>query len=386
MRIALALLLGLLPLVAAAALWRRSHATRDIPALRAVAVVVGACALSWGCQLAERALWEWTGLTLTAEPGQEVEALLAMLLFAAPLEEGAKVLTIWPLYSARRLLHTRHAIVLSALAGVGFAAGETSALVLFGHGEGLVIVRALVGLPAHVACAVIWGSTLGAGAKTSWFALAWGAATLLHGLFDHIVFGRGPGLMVLALPLLMTSAALAYVSARKAVAREAALTPAPYGSHARSLSRVAGWSEPPSIRQVWQALQPKQEPLMLHWIALGTLVTAGLGLVALGGALYAGHALGLDFAAADEADVRSNGPLVFLASAVGLAFPMAGYLVARASGTRSVLEPALGAALAVLGGVLFLSVTTPIAAVVALALAPVAFVLASGGAWFGIAH
>jgi RsiW-degrading membrane proteinase PrsW (M82 family) len=385
MPIVISLLLGLLPLIAAVLLWRGSRATRDIPALRAVAVAAGAFALSWGCQLAERALWEWTGLTLSAEPGKEVEALLAMLLFAAPLEEGAKVLSIWPLYSARRLLRTRHAIVLSALAGLGFAAGEASSLVLFGDAEGLLIVRASIAMPAHVACAVIWGSTLGAGAKTSWFALAWGAATLLHGLFDHIVFGRGPGVMVLALPLLMTSTAFAYVIARKAVSREVRLAPLPYtGQERRSVA--AGWSEPPSIRQVWQALQPKQEPLMLHWIVLGTLVTAGLGLVALGAALYAGHALGLDFAAADEADVRSNGPLVFLASAVGLAFPIAGYLVARASGTRSVLEPALGASLAVLGGVLFLSVTTPIAAVVALALAPVAFVLASGGAWFGMGH
>jgi RsiW-degrading membrane proteinase PrsW (M82 family) len=386
MRIVLALLIGLLPLIAAALLWRRSRATRDIPTLRAVAVAAGAFVLSWGCQLAERALWEWTGLTLSAEAGKEVEALLAMLLFAAPLEEGAKVLSIWPLYSARRLLRTRHAIVLSALAGLGFAAGEASSSVLFGHGVGLLLVRSSIAIPAHVVCAVIWGSTLGAGAKTSWFALAWGAATLLHGLFDHIVFGRGPGVMVLALPLLMTSCALAYVIARKAVSREALLAPAPYTGQERSRSIAAGWSEPPSIRQVWQALQPKQEPLMLHWIVLGTLVTAGLGLVALGVALYAGHALGLDFAAANEADVRSNGPLVFLASAVGLAFPIAGYLVARASGTRSVLEPALGASLAVLGGVLFLSVTTPIAAVVALALAPVAFVLASGGAWFGMGH
>ena len=79
-----------------------------------------------------------------------------------------------------------------------------------------------------------------------------------------------------------------------------------------------------------------------------------------------------------------RGPLFLLASAVGSAFPVAGYLVARASGTRSVLEPALGAALTVLGCVLFLSVTTPIAAIFALALAPIAFVLASIGAWFGI--
>jgi hypothetical protein len=70
--------------------------------------------------------------------------------------------------------------------------------------------------------------------------------------------------------------------------------------------------------------------------------------------------------------------------ALGLAFPAAGYLVARASGTKSVLEPALGASLAVFGAVLFLSVTTPIAAVFALALTPIAFILASAGAWLGI--
>jgi len=235
-----------------------------------------------------------------------------------------------------------------------------------------------------VPCAVMWGSTLGSHAKTSWFALAWGGATLLHGSFDHIVFGRGPGVMVLAAPLLVTMLALAYAMARKTSAREAAL--APVLQAARS-SRSSEASSPPStIREIWHALEPKHEPLMLHWICVGTLVTAGLGLVSLGGALYLGHVVGLDFAAADEADVRSNGPLLFLATAVGSAFPASGYLVARASGTRSVLEPALGAALTVLGAVLFLSVTTPIAAVFALALAPIAFVLAAGGAWFGIAR
>ncbi len=380
MRIALGLITGLLPLVVGAVLWRRSRATRDIPAVRAVLVAAGAYALAWGCQFAELGLWNWTGLSLTAEAGRESEALLAMFLFAAPLEEGAKVLGIWPLYSARRLLYARHGIVLSAVAGAGFAAGETSSLIVFGDGQGLTVMRALLAIPPHVLCAVMWGATLGARARTGWFALAWAAATLLHGLFDHIVFGRGPGVIVLAAPLLLTMLALAYAIARKAASHELASGPALRAG----ADGAAGWSEPPSVRDVWEALEPKQEPLMLHWIALGTLVTAGIGLVTLGAGLYAGHVMGLDFAAADEADVRSNGPLLFLATAVGTAFPIAGYLVARASGARSVLEPGLGAALAVFGAVLFLSVTTPIAAVVALALAPIAFVLAAAGAWFAM--
>ncbi|HTV24973.1 MAG TPA: PrsW family glutamic-type intramembrane protease [Polyangiaceae bacterium] len=386
MRILLAVALGLLPVALSVfVLWRRKLAN-DIPRWRLIFVIASTAALAWLCQFAELGLWELTGLSLVAEPGKESEALLAMFLFAAPLEEGAKVLGIWPFYRARRLYDVRHAIVFSALSGVGFAAGKLSVLVFIGDGSGLSLLRALACVAPHVVCAVMWGATLGVRATTGWFALAWLLATLLRGGFDHIVFGRGPGVMILGLPLLLSMLGLCYAFARRAAAREQSLVPS-IGTRARALGGGSGiWSEPPSVREMWRQLQPKQEPLMVHWIGLGTLVTAGLGMCALALALYVGHALGVDFAAADEADVRSNGPLFFLATAVGAAFPVAGYLVARASGTHSVLEPALGAALAVLGGVLFLSVTTPIAAVFALALAPIAFVLASGGAWFGIAR
>src|SRR5688572_30361885 len=149
MHIVLGIITGLLPLVIGAVLWRRSRATRDIPAVRAVLVAAGAYGLAWGCQFAELGLWNWTGLSLTAEAGRESEALLAMFLFAAPLEEGAKVLAIWPLYSARRLLYARHGIVLSAVAGAGFAAGETSSLIAFGDGQGLTVMRALLAIPPH---------------------------------------------------------------------------------------------------------------------------------------------------------------------------------------------------------------------------------------------
>lgn len=380
MRALLGVSLGLLPIALALMFWRRSRATRDIPALRAALLLLGAYFLGWICHFAEFGLWDWTGLSLVASAGRESEALLAMFSFAAPLEEGAKVLVIWPLYSTRRLLSVRHGVALAALTGLGFAAGEAGPLILLAKNETLSIARALVAIPAHVVCASMWGAALGARAKTGAFALAWIAAVALHGLFDHIVFGRGPGVMVLAAPLLLTMVALAYAITRKASAREALLA-VPTGE-LRVGRRSAGWSEPASVRQVWLALEPKRQRLMLPWIGIGTLVTAGLSLIALALGLYLGRMMGLDFAAADEADVRSNGPLLFLATSVGLAFPVAGYLVARASGTNSVLEPALGSALAVLGAVLFLSVTTPIAAVFALAVTPIAFVLASGGAWF----
>lgn len=380
MRILLAVCLGLLPIVASAWFVWRSRAARDLPRPWLALLVAFTCALAWLAEFAEIGLWAWTGLSLVARSGKESEALLAMFLFAAPLEEGAKVLGVWPFQSTRRLAGVRHALVFAALSGAGFAAGKASALVLLGGTENLAPVRALACIVPHVVSATIWGATLGARSKTSRFALAWALATLLRGGFDHIVLGRGPGLMILGVPLLLSLLGLAYFFARRAAAEEASLEPA----IGRAGRRSRLWSEPPSVRQLWRSMEPRQQPVMVSWIAIGTLVTAGVGLCSFALALYVGHTLGLDFAAADEADVRSNGPLSFLALAVGAAFPIAGYLVARASGSRSVLEPGLGAALAVLGGVLFLSTTTPVAAVFALALAPVAFVLASGGAWFGI--
>jgi uncharacterized membrane protein YphA (DoxX/SURF4 family) len=94
--------------------------------------------------------------------------------------------------------------------------------------------------------------------------------------------------------------------------------------------------------------------------------------------------LDVDFSLADEADLRANVPIALLAAGLAASFVFSGYLVARASGTTSVIEPALAAALALTFIVGVLSVTAPVASVVALAVAPAAFALACAGAWFGV--
>jgi hypothetical protein len=147
---------------------------------------------------------------------------------------------------------------------------------------------------------------------------------------------------------------------------------------------LATLPEPPSLRAMRRSLERSDRPLMLHWIAIGTLVTMGVMIAMIALAVFAGHRIGIDFAMADEADVRSSGPLVLIGSAILSAFPIAGYLVARASAATSVLEPAMGAGLAIAAVLAMLSVTAPIAVVFALAVAPVAFALACGGAWFGL--
>jgi hypothetical protein len=142
--------------------------------------------------------------------------------------------------------------------------------------------------------------------------------------------------------------------------------------------------EPPTIEVVGQHLSPGERPVMLRWVVLGAFVTLGLIVVLVALSVIAGNRLGVDFALADESDVRSSGPLVLLGVAVLSAFPLSGYIVARASSAHGLLEPALAAVLtmALVIGMLWLA--APIGVLFALAVAPIALGLACGGAWIGV--
>ncbi len=211
--------------------------------------------------------------------------------------------------------------------------------------------------------------------------MAWLTAVGLHALYDHIIFGRGPGLLVVALPMLLAMLLFAWLGLREVAPRSDSRS-----ASSRSSALLSSLPEPPSLRAMRRALRRTDRPLMLHWIAIGALVTLGVMLVCVVGAVYVGHVVGIDFAVADESDVRSSGPLILVGSGLLSGFPIAGYLVARASAATSVLEPAMGAAVAIVATVAMLSLAAPVAVVFALAVAPVAFALACGGAWFGLAR
>jgi hypothetical protein len=261
-------------------------------------------------------------------------------------------------------------------AASGFAAAETALIVMTGPPTGIALVRAAAGIPAHAFCAGLWGYALGARARSSrsgWFVPAWFVAVGVHALYDHIVFGRGPGMLVIALPMLMAMAWVTWSALRD-------IAPSESGPSSLPLHLP----EPPSLREVQRALRKTDEPLVLRWIVLGALVNIGAAIVCVGAAVYVARRFGIDLSLADESDMRSNGPLVVLGGALLAAFPLAGYLVARASGAHTVLEPAFAAGLAMALTVAILSVTAPSAVIFAFAILPVAFALACGGAWFGM--
>jgi hypothetical protein len=374
--IGLAALVAAIPLVAAYLLWRRMSRTRLMPSrppfwMALLGIPLGALASG-----AEHWALDFMELSFVAAQAGNGGALAAMLLMAAPIEEGLKALLVWPSYVKRQILTSRLGLVFAVSAGAGFAGGEAFALFLQHPVDALFIARVVLGFPAHLFFAGLWGFALGSKRdRDRWFPLAWSCSVLLHGLYAHIVIGRGPALLVAVVPALalMFGAGLLVVRALN----EGSST------SSSASSRLDG-PPAPSVSSMRAALQRPERPLMVHWIALGALVTLGLVIVALATGVYLGHRLGIDFTLANESNLSSMGPLALLGSFVLMAFPCSGYLIARASAAQSVLEPAMASGLALVLLMLMLGVTEPMALVVAIAVAPVAFALACGGAWFAL--
>jgi RsiW-degrading membrane proteinase PrsW (M82 family) len=324
-------LVFLFPLALGYLVWRRvsvlGHVSRRLTLIMALGGALAAVITAYF----ERIVLSSTGLSLDVATSGVGGALLATFLLAAPLEEAVKVSVVWPLYRSRRILDSRLGVGYAAAAGAGFAAVKGLMAVLLGTPGGVTVLRALVSAPAQLFFAGIWGYALGArgpNRRGHWFSTAWLSATLLHGFYDHIVWGRGPGLLVSVVPLFVFMGVGAWIALREV---------------APELDTHQHWivPDPPSLRALRAALRPVDHRLMVRWILIGAFTTLGLVLALLSLTVLLGHRFGVDFSLADESDVRSSGPLILLGVAVVSAFPIAGYLVARASAAHSVLEPAL---------------------------------------------
>ena len=362
------------PLALGFLVWRRVSVLGRVSRRLSIAMVLGGALAALFAAYFERWVLSVTGLSLDVATSGAGGALLATFLLAAPLEEALKVSVVWPLYRTRRIDGPRLGVCYAAAAGAGFSALKGLLVIALGAPGGVTLLRALLSVPAQLFFAGLWGYALGLrgpNRRGHWFSLAWLAATLLHGLYDHIVWGRGPGFLVVVIPLFLFMGVGAWVALRDVVPDSL--------SHHHSMI-----PDPPSLHSLRDALRPVDHRLMVRWIVMGAFATLGLIITLLGLAVMLGHRMGVDFSLADESDVRSTGPLILLGAAVLLAFPIAGYLVAKASAAHSVLEPALAAGLALAALVAMLFMTAPVGVLFALAVAPLAFGLACGGAWIGL--
>ncbi|MDB4945091.1 MAG: hypothetical protein JWP97_4625 [Labilithrix sp.] len=326
---------------------------------------------------------KWAGLDAvgTANGGA---AVLFLFAFSAPLREASKVAAMWPAFRSRHFDEPVDGLVYAASAALGFACLE-NALMLRAHPSGGIwLARTAAALPAHVFFACMWGYALGR-VKTikrpgPLFPMTWFLATCVHGLYVHLVYGRGPGALIGTLPLLLAMGVVAFFLGRDLKARGDRPSRASVLLERVSALYVAG---PPSLRTVRDVLRREGQPITFRWVVFGAVVTVGAMTAGLVASVAFGHWAHVDFSVVDEHDVTTTAPVALLGSGILAAFPVSGYLVARASNLPTMVEPALASGLAILGMLVVLGVAAPVALVFALAISPIAWGLACAGAWVG---
>jgi RsiW-degrading membrane proteinase PrsW (M82 family) len=381
------LLPAIVPAVLAAWLVHRSDKNREPPRI-VIGTFLFAALLAGGAMFLERKATVFTGLDARVSAAGGAGSLVFLFFFVAPMREALKVAAVWPAFSSKHFDEPYDGIVYASTAALGFACVE-NAVILHDHPTGGIwIARALVALPAHVFFATTWGYALGRAKQAKRpGAIFWGAwlvATIAHALYEHFVWGRGPGALVGTIPLLFGMGVLAWFARSDLQQRGERPSRFGPGQGGSRLSRVSFYiSQPPSLRTVRAALRRADQPIMIRWIVLGAFVTMGAMLAGLAGSIAAGHWLAFDFSAVDERDVSTTAPVLLLGSGVLLAFPFSGFLIARASGLPTLLEPALASALALVLVMIALGLAAPIALVFGLAFSPILWGLACFGAWIG---
>jgi RsiW-degrading membrane proteinase PrsW (M82 family) len=339
--------------------------------------------ITWYAELRASA---WTGLDTSAHVAGSTGSMLFLFGFAAPMREAAKVAAMWPAFRSKHFDEPVDGLVYAAAAALGFACIE-NAFTLRGNPIGWIwVARTAVALPAHVFFACMWGYALGR-VKTikrpgPLFPTAWLAATAAHGLYAHLVYGRGPGALVGTLPLLLAMAGTTFFAARDLRARG---NRSPTSRSSMLLERVSTLyvSGPPSLQTVRDVLRREGQPITLRWIGFGALVTVGAMTAGLVVSVAFGHWAHVDFSLVDEHDVTTTAPVALLGSGLLAAFPVSGYLIAKASNLPTLLEPALASGLAIVFMLVLLGLAAPVALVFALAFSPIAWGLACAGAWVG---
>jgi RsiW-degrading membrane proteinase PrsW (M82 family) len=377
-------LFAAIPAALFAVLVYRTDRNREPRWLVAVTFALGSAAALAAHYLTDEAR-RLTGLDVRVSVAGEQGALVFLFLVVAPLREAGKVAAVWPAFRSRHFDEPYDGIVYATAAALGFAVVENY-FVLHAHPTGAVwVARTLLALPAHVFFACLWGYGLGRtkhwGRGVQVFPAAFLGSIVLHGLYGHFVYGRGPGALFAVVPLLAGMGFFTWLLGRNLQALGELQSE--HGVPSSRLSRLAIAAVPPSLSAVRSALTRADEPVKLRWIAFGALITIGAMVVGLAAGVFAAHALHIDLSTVDEHDVRAAAPVLFLGAGLLASFPMSGWLIARAAAVHTLLEPALAVVLALVVTLVCLGFAAPFTVVFALAISPIAWLLACFGAWVG---
>jgi RsiW-degrading membrane proteinase PrsW (M82 family) len=326
----------------------------------------------------------FTHLDVDIRVSGQATALLYMFALVAPLGEAAKVAACWPAFRSRHFDEPYDGVVYASAAALGYAAIE-SAIVLWVHDGYVWFLRVLFALPAHVFFASAWGWGLGRARQLrepgAHFPMLFLVAVAGHGVYAHIVYGRGPTALVAAVPFVLVMGIIAFFLARDLRRRSEVSDRSRITS--LSIASLEVLSKPPSLRAFREALRNRERPIMWRWVAFGIFVHLGGMVLGITAAIVLGHVGHVDFSIVDERDVSTAGPVALLIAGLLAGFPISGYLIARAGELTTVFEPAAGSTLALTATIVVLGLVAPVALIFALALAPIALALSCAGAYVG---
>jgi RsiW-degrading membrane proteinase PrsW (M82 family) len=314
-------------------------------------------------------------------------ALVYMFAFYAPFGEAAKVAAAWPAFRSHHFDEPYDGVVYASAAALGFATSE-SALVIHHHPHalGVWLARVLFALPAHVFFASAWGWGLGRARQLRepgvHFPMLFVVAVIGHGLYAHIVYGRGPTALVAAVPFVLAMGAVAFFLARD-LRKRSVISDRRSRITALSIASLEVLSKPPSLRAFREMLQQRQRPIAWRWVVMGALVHLGGMFLGIAGAVALGHFAHVDFSVVDEHDVSTAGPVALLVAGLLVGYPLSGYLVARAGELTTLFESAVSATLALVSTLVVLGLAAPEGLVFGVALAPIALGLSAVGALVG---
>ena len=309
-----------------------------------------------------------------------------------PSQEAGKVAAAWPAFLSKHFDEPYDGVVYAAASALGLRRRRERlrpARAPDGRRSGSR-ARSLA-LPAHVFFACLWGYALGArqaveGAASRSSRPPSSPAIVAHGLYAHFVYGRGPGALLAVTPLLAVDGRSSPGCSRATCARRGdrpSRVPSTSGGQpARAPVDGRAAAEPLRGALGAAARRPAGEGALdpLRRARHHRRDDRGPG----GGRAARRTLLHVDLSMVNEHDARA--PRRRCCSSVsGLlaSFPTSGWLIARAAGVRTLLEPALACVLALVVTLVALGFAAPFTVVFALALSPIAWVLACVGAWVG---
>ncbi len=321
----------------------------------------------------ESAVGRFTEVEPGADFGSGAVPFIFFMGISAPVREACKVAACWPAFRSRHFDEPYDGVVYASSAALGFSMVDVVAILRYDGPYSYL--RAFLSLPASLFFACVWGYALGRVRQSKQpgvaFPAAWLFSTIAHGFYLYLLRARAASGILATMPLLAVMGLVAVFGARDLRRRGTSLAPVSGGA--------------PSSRRALEiakrALVREQTPIRWRWIATGMLTTLGTMLVGLISSVLVGNWIGIDFSLVNDADLRTFAPALLVVAGLLAAFPVGGFLTVRASQLRTMLEPAVAAALAIFFVLALLGFSSPAALAFGVAFAPVAWILACGGAW-----